>query len=116
MYDSTGINIGTGGEFQDADTITFCVGPNAISSIADNYLLSVYPNPANDQLNMSIPNAFVLENPSIAVYSTTGQLIWNGKMTDVKTSISTTNWSNGVYMIQVASSSRTISKRIVVTH
>lgn len=60
-----------------------------------------YPNPAADKISFT-------STESITIHSATGQLIYNGKSTE----ISIANWINGVYHI----TSPTYSAKLIVIH
>jgi len=58
--------------------------------------VKIYPNPATDFV--TVENAM---NSTIKVFSIVGELIWSGKANNAKASISTQNWTKGIYFIQL---------------
>ncbi len=66
------------------------IDENALTSV------KIYPNPATDFV--TVENAM---NSTIKVFSIVGELIWSGKANNAKTSISTQNWTKGIYFIQL---------------
>lgn len=116
VYDTLGISIGTGGNFDDSDSITFCVGPTSLDFIPESMLIQLFPNPVQENISLLISEIWLEENPSIKIYSVSGQVIWTGKANQNLTQIDVASWSNGVYLIQAQSKSRILTKRMVVQH
>ncbi|GAL88015.1 conserved hypothetical protein-possibly heme/hemopexin utilization protein huxA [Jejuia pallidilutea] len=72
-------------------------------------LISLYPNPFENELFFDIANNIQIEN--VKVYSITGQLLRSYKGVDKKINLS--NLANGVYIIAINSNEGSITKRMV---
>jgi len=71
--------------------------------------VSIYPNPANDLLNINAP-----EKTSIAIYDMSGLLVWRGSMTNEQTTIQVSGWSKGVYLVHLSREGINMVKKIIV--
>lgn len=86
--------------------------PNvAVVSIAEEIAFSVYPNPAQNFINIEfVDNEAIIE--TVAVWNNIGQLIFeeniNGKN---RINISIENWPKGVYFIRLGSKNLTFVKK-----
>lgn len=77
-------------------------------------LISVFPNPANDIINISLNQ---IENNVITIYNGVGQLIATPKINSRKTlTINTKSFSDGIYVIHFEVNGNIISKRFTVLH
>ncbi len=116
LFDSTGVQLGTGGNFNSSDTISFCVGPNNLADMPEALLVSVYPNPANETLNLRIAAEFLPENPHVQLFTATGQRVWSRNLSEIQTSLPSGLFANGVYLMQISSAKRLITKKIIIQH
>lgn len=66
----------------------------------DDYILSVYPNPSTSGFVLDMKED-ELKNVQAKVYSVTGQLIVEQKITQPQTQFYCESWANGVYLINV---------------
>jgi hypothetical protein len=104
----------------DGDTINHAwakdsamsTGINAIAHDASG--LNVYPNPANNILNIT------MDKPSaegkIEVYNTVGELVYQSIATDKDISIPTSQWNDGLYAVRVSSPSGAATKCFAISH
>ena len=76
--------------------------------------LALYPNPANGNVNVSLENA--PQNGKIEVYNMVGELIYQSALNSKTMSISTGQWSDGLYAVRVTTESGTISRSIAISH
>ncbi|WP_170265148.1 T9SS type A sorting domain-containing protein [Salibacter halophilus] len=78
--------------------------------------VSIYPNPANDQLNLVFDDASISEGMNYDLYSIVGRSVKNGVVNRTKTIIETSNLQSGVYILQVNSESgeSVLHEKIVV--
>jgi len=93
----------------DDFVMVFVTGENENTDIQDN--VSLYPNPGKNYLN--IKSEFDIE--SISIYNMSGEMVFkknNLKETNVKYDIST--FKSGVYLINIKTAVRVISKKIVI--
>ena len=84
-------------------------GTTATQEVAKN-IFSLYPNPNNG--TFTIAGDIVLDNATLNVYSTLGQLAYSGKVTHATVSIS--NLAAGVYQVQLTTGKTTYSQKLVI--
>jgi hypothetical protein len=70
---------------------------------------NIYPNPANDFIEIETD----FENSSISVFDVTGKLILREKIIQNKTRIDLSNYSTGLYFIQLQSEQKMLSKKFI---
>lgn len=76
--------------------------------------LAVYPNPANTTINVSLENT--PQNGRIEVYNMVGELVYQSTLNDRTTSISTKQWSDGLYAVRVSTDAGAISQSFAISH
>ena len=75
--------------------------------------VKIYPNPANDFVNIEIIN----EDPTdskINVYNAIGQIVYRGYLENINTVISTRGWGKGLFVIQIEIGQETLVKKLIV--
>ncbi len=77
----------------------------------DKYNISIYPNPANDVLNISIPASFGAGE--IKLVKLDGAIVRSGAIGSIDR-IQTSDLRSGIYLLQIISSSTVINHRVVV--
>ena len=95
--------------FGDRWHILSVIGDNAVGfddNIAD--LVSVYPNPTTDVLNVNVPSSIEINSASLfdVLGKNTGVELVNGQ-------INTSNLARGVYILNVETSAGTLTQKIV---
>ncbi len=70
----------------------------------------LYPNPVKDMLNVSI---IELTDGWISVYNTNGQLVYKTSIRSKDVMISTENWIEGIYSLQLSSNGQIATKKFV---
>ncbi|MFO0433622.1 MAG: T9SS type A sorting domain-containing protein, partial [Sphingobacteriaceae bacterium] len=88
-------------------------------SVKENQLnnenVLVYPNPANDELNVKLSD--LKNDVSIALYSINGSLISSQKMIKGEATIQTQNLSNGVYVLMISSPTQgNYHQKVIIQH
>ena len=71
--------------------------------------ISLYPNPAYDNLTID----GLVENSSIRIMNTVGQLVYNNKIDRTKEVINISSFKNGVYIIQIDMNGKIITTKFV---
>ena len=109
------------------DSLAFAVGANGLilkNAIDFNALglnqpeeilnFSVYPNPVNDNLTVSIDKSSI-QNIDVSIFDLTGRLVNSFQLLSIKGSvnINTTSWDNGIYSIKVQIGDKFLNKKIV---
>ncbi len=62
--------------------------------------LSIYPNPANREVNVQYPESY--QSGQLKIYSNTGQLVYNQVLTGINsTDISLAGFESGIYMVTI---------------
>ena len=74
--------------------------------------VSVYPNPANDVINIDL-KAISLENTTIEMYDAIGKLVMNQKLSSVNSVVSIADLSKGIYTIRIIANGQQLVKRII---
>ena len=72
--------------------------------------ISVYPNPATDVVN--IDNVPV--GSTISIIDMTGKAVYRSGVTDRQTTISTIEFANGIYMLQIVNNGEFFSRKLMV--
>lgn len=88
--------------------------PNVLSvSDPDLFRISLYPNPANNEVTLTnLP----LEEAVISVFDITGKEVFSKITNTPNTTISTSTFRNGVYLIKVRYKMNSINKKLVVNN
>lgn len=89
--------------------------PVSTASLEANDAFSVYPNPAQNEVTIQIAEA--QDRPmELVIFNSVGQTVYTSRMNN--SNVETVNISgldNGIYMIELQSTTHTFSKRIVVS-
>ena len=72
--------------------------------------VSVYPNPANNVLNINANSNI----NRVEVYNMMGQMVGMYDVNDMNTQINTTSFANGVYMVKIETENGTSTKKFTV--
>ena len=75
-----------------------------INEITQEHNFSVYPNPANSQINVKVNKTLLGSNYTI--YDKTGQILLNGKVNSENTIIELGELSGGIYLFSLGENSR----------
>jgi bilirubin oxidase len=81
-----------------------------IKNISSNPRVIIYPNPATDELNISMQTGSV---SNITILDVVGRQVYNNKFTD-NLKISTGSWVKGYYTILIFDGARSIAQKFVV--
>jgi hypothetical protein len=76
----------------------------------DEKLVDIYPNPAQDQINLSF-NEIPKE---LRVMSTTGKIVYAVQPSSNTISINTTDWASGIYILETTSKNRISTSKLVI--
>ncbi len=91
------------------------VGINTVSPEVET--IALYPNPANDQLNIAI-NSASEKDAIIVAYDATGKLMINETQTiasgDNLITYDVTNWNNGIYFVRITSNGSVKTMKVLI--
>lgn len=90
-------------------TIGNC-GPAGITTITENDLIKVYPNPANNKLSIHFPDA--AKDVKIKVLNAFGQIVIQTSNTELDIN----SIANGVYFVNIESEKYHVNKKIIIQH
>ena len=79
--------------------VSLCTG---IKELNESFV-SIYPNPANDLIYVTLLDASLINNTIIEIYNSIGKLILTEKVLSEKTSIKINSLANGIYTVKVIS-------------
>ena len=74
---------------------------NITSIVEDNskYTINIYPNPANNQINVKAPNLLI--GSDYTIYDFIGEIVLKGKLNSENTIIELGNLSGGIYLFSI---------------
>ncbi|MFZ4800073.1 MAG: T9SS type A sorting domain-containing protein [Bacteroidia bacterium] len=82
-----------------------------------NNTLTVYPNPANNNIFIKLNNITTTQENTISLTDVTGKIVIIKKTNNNGViEIDTQNLSNGVYFVQLTNTALNIVSKIVITH
>lgn len=80
----------------------------------DNPQIVIYPNPANNILNIILKPEFLKTNNQLSIYDSQGKLISEHSINQQQTSINISTLSAGIYNLCIKGENETINQRFVV--
>jgi polyhydroxybutyrate depolymerase len=99
-----------GGEFEGSEITEIGIGEELSTSDAFTSYISLYPNPAKNEITLSIENT---NNSSLySLYNTFGQLLKEGTLKANKNVISVSQYSVGIYFIVVKNTASNIESTL----
>lgn len=115
IYNDQDSIIKTGGNFNFFDTHEFCIDTAlSISSLGLANSLSVYPNPANNLLNVDFSE--ISDIYHVSLYDLSGKEVFVESSELSKIVISTNTLEAGIYLLKVKSDKEVLSKRVIIAH
>jgi len=81
------------------------------SDVALTPEFDVYPNPTQRELNIQFPAT--IQKANIAVYSVLGTLVFQAEMDQWNSKINTSEWSTGVFIMNISTPEFSQTKRII---
>lgn len=106
----------------NSGTVKYRMGSfSSMTGIAENAKpasFSVYPNPADNHVNIILSSSFGQGSAEITVINTLGKEIFSSRLQPVQGSIllDTEKFSGGVYFITVRSGKKTSTKKIIINN
>ena len=99
-----------GGEFEGSEITEISIGEELSTSDAFLSTISLYPNPANNEITLSIGNTNDIS--SYRVYTTFGQLLQEGTLQANKEVISISQYTVGIYFIVVNNTATSVESTL----
>ncbi len=103
-----GVYVKTLGEWSAADTI-HCDSCSNVAGVSDLQDLTVYPNPADDYLVVSIDR----QDFTVEVYTQTGRKVLEKNVTGNTARLNVSGLAPGVYILRISTRERTLHYRVV---
>ena len=76
--------------------------------------INVYPNPAKNQINISIKDG-IMESPvCVSIYDILGKVIYNEFSSKNKITINSSDWASGLYTLRLEQNEKSIYKKIII--
>lgn len=94
----------------DSVTVSF---PLAIMNFEFDYSYSLFPNPANNFIDVETETTMGIKNCEISIFDIMGKLILKEKMIQEKIRINLSEFSNGIYFMQLQSGDKMINKKFI---
>ncbi|CAN5259570.1 hypothetical protein BH09BAC5_BH09BAC5_27950 [soil metagenome] len=97
---------------RDTINVTNCV---AVDEIQNSGLITIFPNPSDQFITIDYSG---YDNPAICIYTAAGQIVFSKKVNDASSSseISTTDFSEGMYIIEIKFDGNIIHKKFLILH
>ena len=78
-------------------------------------IMSIYPNPFNITLTITINNFSSLNNVTINIYNVSGEEVLSNSLTKQFTIVETANLPAGIYVYKVSNGGQTIQTRRLIS-
>ena len=109
LYTVTGIDANN---CSDTDTITIDVQTTTGVDISTENQFNVYPNPANEYLNISLIGN---KNRIISITDLNGKQVFNSTINSEFIAINTKELVSGVYILKIQTAENSVSKQILIS-
>ncbi|MBK7691796.1 MAG: M4 family metallopeptidase [Bacteroidetes bacterium] len=86
----------------------------AMQAVTVHKEIIVYPNPANNVVNIKLPNS--VSSAEVEVYNLNGQIILKQSINDILNKIYTKDFYSGIYLLKIITSDRVSTHRIQITN
>jgi hypothetical protein len=95
------------------ETYTQSITITDVTGIGENTIegLTVYPNPASDNVTVSVPNG---ETSGISVYNVSGSLVQSAADFHATTTVDVSQWQKGIYFLHITNQGKTSVTKLVV--
>ncbi len=76
--------------------------------------VKVYPNPANDIMNIDINEIDHTQPLQLTIYDVLGKTVYSSSLSQMLNTVNTSHWSKGVYTISLSQNQNSIYKKIII--
>ncbi|MGV3460489.1 MAG: S8 family serine peptidase [Flavobacterium sp.] len=83
------------------------------NDIAEEKLFSIWPNPANDMVNITLSDA-VAANASVVLYDVQGRYVQSSKLISQETTIDISGLASGVYFANITNGNAKSMKKVII--
>jgi hypothetical protein len=80
----------------------------------DNSLISVYPNPAKEQISIDLSSMNNASDASVKIMNSNGMLVYEGNASNSNEIINTSSFNKGIYLVQVSAGNKISNKKLVI--
>lgn len=87
--------------------------PLGINNEVLNVVMNIYPNPANNEVNVFIQDMNATD-AELAVYDMYGKQVYSAPVQQMLTTINTAEYAAGNYLLKIAANGKAVYKRLVV--
>lgn len=105
--------LGIDDELSDPVYINFTTEESLSADFIDDDLLVMYPNPANKELFVEIPES--LNQTTLKIYNSVGQVVFTSTTLDDKFSVDIQALDAGVYLVEVVSENFRSNRKVIIT-
>ncbi len=92
------VTIGSGGEFDDVETYTFCIDEVSVNELANDPQLHMFPNPAGQAVTIDLPEGA----RELVIFNAMGQRVFNTSANgSERLVVDVANWAVGRYHVQL---------------
>jgi len=86
---------------------------NAVPEYPNESEISIYPNPANDKLTITIPTYSAVNHTMLELFDIYGKLLKSITITESTTIVDVSGYPSGVYVVRFMDEKGIVSKRII---
>lgn len=94
----------------DPHLFSYSGGSAGIADLSDNVIVSLYPNPSKDLVNLQT----TLESGTVSIYSTNGQQVYLNTFNESSSTINLSGFTLGVYFVKVTGSNTSLTRKLIV--
>ncbi len=108
---------GNGASFYvDIDTFQVRNDPSAsgIDVLSDEENISVYPNPANNQVQISNLKFQGEGKLNMKIFDVLGREVYSSKLETLNLKLETSSWLRGIYFIEVSDENKKITRKLII--
>lgn len=84
-----------------------------VTTSVNNSLISVYPNPAKDQINVDL-SSLNANDATVKIMNSNGMVVYEKAAVNSNEVISTASFNKGMYMVQVSAGNKISNKKLVI--
>ena len=83
----------------------------SINEVENMFGLNVYPNPANDVINVSLNKS---TNGTISIVDVAGKVVKTSSINGLTSSINSSDLTNGVYYVTITDGTSIVTEKVVI--